>query len=290
MTIRSFLREWVLSPGIRREIGRLEGALRSPRLSSEDRAQLQANARLHGRFAGRRCFVVANGPSLSGVDLSLLSGEITIAMNHFNRHPVLQHWEPTVHCAAEPAEFYEGPEKLDFLRDMVSGYTSTTHVFPIGLRDTFVQAGIIPRERLVLVRISSRPAAEFHRIDLSASVPSTHDTSILAVSVALAMGCSPIVLVGLDYNWLDQGPMGHFYREAPQSLPERTPSIIAYPDLPYLERMRLALPRWEAHAALARIGAASGQVIVNASARSYLDVYPFTTFDEALAMDGHLRG
>lgn len=278
--VRRAVTEWILPPAVKRVLLR---KLRRRGLrggSSAEKAILAANARLQGAYAGRRCFVLANGPSLAKVDIAPLGGEVTIVMNHFNQHPAMRLWQPVVHCVAEPASDYTRPGGLgiEVLKELVRGYTSTTHVFPIGLKTVFDRTGILPPERLVLVKLDGR-AEDFDHIDLTGSVPSVHDTSILAVSVAIAMGCNPIVLLGLDYNWLSHQPIrAHFYDHAAVPWPVEDLS-----GTPYLEEMRSAMPRWEAHAALCRIAAKGGQSILNATEGSFLDVYPNTTLGDVLA-------
>ena len=240
---------------------------------------LAANARLQGAYAGRRCFVLGNGPSLATVDLDPLGGEVTVVMNAFNQHRAVRLWQPTIHCMAEPASAYADPEMVRLLEQFLAGYTSTTHVFPIEMKAVFDTSGLLPPDRLVLVQQDGRKAAEFDRIDLTGSIPSANDTSIMAVSVAIAMGCSPIVLLGLDYNWLSHRSIhSHFYDDAAVAWPAEDLSRT-----PYLDVMKEAVKCWEAHAALRRIAARSGQTILNATEGSFLDVYPMTTLTAVLA-------
>jgi hypothetical protein len=100
----------------------------------------------------------------------------------------------------------------------------------------------------------------------------------LAVSIAIAMGCSPIILLGLDYDWLARGEFrAHFYDDVAAPLLRED-----LREVPYLHEMKTAIPRWESHAALRRIAERSGQTILNATRGTFLDVYPRTTLDEVL--------
>ncbi|MGH9423104.1 MAG: hypothetical protein ACRD3J_24215 [Thermoanaerobaculia bacterium] len=207
-----------------------------------------------------------------------MSGEITVVMNHFNQHPAMLDWQPTVHCVAEPATRYESPEGVRYLQGMLRGYTTTTHVFPIETKALFDRTAFLAPERLVLVKQDGRTAADFDHIDLTGPIPSLHDTSILAVSVAVAMGCNPIVLIGLDYDWLCHDSIRrHFYDDA--EVPWEPEDLTK---VPYLAEMRTAIPRWEAHAQLSLIAARTGQVIVNATKGSFLDVYPIVPIGTVL--------
>jgi hypothetical protein len=274
--------DWVLPPAVSRRLARRIRML-TP-IPAKQKEVLAGNARLQNAYPSRRCFVIGNGPSLAGTDLEPLRRDITIVMNHFNRDPASKEFDPTIHCAAEPAGFYSGAEGIAYLRDLVSGYKSTVHVFPIEMLGVFDQNAIVPRERLILVRQDGRLAEDFDRIDLTGVIPGTHDTSILAVSVAIAMGCNPIVLLGLDYGWLVRGPMAHSYGDAAEPEPPASEEV-PYAELPYLTKIELTAPRWRSHAALQRIAARSGQVILNATPGSYLDVYPRTSLSEVLGAD-----
>lgn len=276
--VRHAVAEWVLPPAVKRII--LRSAMRrgSWGVSSTERAILAANARLQGAYAGRRCFVLANGPSLATVDIDSLGGEITVVMNAFNQHPAIRLWQPVIQCMAEPAATYNEPERLRFLEGLLSGYASTTHVFPIEMKPLFDRTGLLPPDRLAFVK-QHGIASDYASIDLTRSIPSAHDTSILAVSMAIAMGCNPIVLLGLDYNWLSHRSINeHFYDDAKVPWSPEVQSR-----WPYLELLKMAIPCWEAHAALRGIAARRGQTIINATEGSFLDVYPATTLGEVLA-------
>lgn len=277
-SVRRALAEWVLPPGVKRALVRVASARRR-RLSRTERVALASNSRIQRAFAGRRCFVLANGPSLANVDIDSFGSEVTVVMNAFNRHPAIRLWQPTVHCVAEPADTYTSPEGIEFLEGSLIGYTSTIHVFPLEMKALFEETGLLPPERLVLFKADGTPASEFDRVDLTGLIPSPHDTSVLAVSVAIAMGCDPIVILGLDQNFLShQGINRHFYDDATVPWPAEDLSLT-----PYLVRMRQGITTFEAHAALGRIALKNGQTIFNATEGSFLDVYPRATLADLLA-------
>jgi hypothetical protein len=277
--VRNTISEWLLPPGVKRVLARASGRSKPKELSPEEKAILARNARLQGAYAGRRCFVLANGPSLASVDIDSLGGEVTVVMNAFNQHPAMKLWQPTFHCQAEPADAYTNPVTYALLERCLVGYTTTTHVFPIEVEALLTSKGLVPPGLIAYVKQDGRTAAEFERIDLTGPVPAAHDTSILAVSVAIALGCNPIVLLGLDYNWLSHRSINtHFYDDAAVPWPAEDLGKTAY-----LEQMRSSVRCWEAHAALRQIAASSGQTIINATQGSFLDVYPTAALSDLLA-------
>jgi hypothetical protein len=248
------------------------------RPTPHERVLLAANARIQGAYTGRRCFVLANGPSLRNVDLNRLTGELTIVMNHFNQHPAIKELQPVIHCAAEPATSYNSPGRMRRLEDLLEGYESTIHVFPIEMTSVLIQAGLLPPDRIAPVKLTPIRFDETDRIDLTKPMPAPPDTSVLAVSVAIAMGCTPIVILGLDYNWLSHRAINaHFYDDAAMPWPVEDMSR-----QPYVEVMRQAITCWEAHSGLRRIAEGTGQIILNATENSFLDVYQTTNLDKLL--------
>jgi hypothetical protein len=273
--------EWTLPPAVRGVILRSARRAGTQLMSRPERDILARNSSLQGAYRGRRCFVIGNGPSLASENIDTLGGEITVVMNGFNQHHAIELWQPVVQAIGEPASEYTRPNGigLDGLKALLNGYTETKHVFPIAVKEILDRNELLPRERVFFVRQDGRKASEFDRIDLTKSVPAVHDTSILALSVAIAMGCSPIILLGMDYDWLARGEFrAHFYDDAAAPLLAED-----LREVPYVEEMRTAIPRWEAHAALRRVAQRNGQTILNATRQTFLDIYSRTTLDDVLA-------
>jgi hypothetical protein len=275
VTPKDRIRDW-LPPAIYRPAVRWFREHRS--IMADEQRLLVRNARIRGMHANQKCFVLANGPSLQNLDLARLGLHPTIVMNHFNQHPAFGVWQPTFHCVAEPAERYENEVGQKSLDRMLAGYTTTTHLFPVGARAYLLGRGL-PQDRLVFFRSDGRPASDFNAIDFTRAVPAPHDTSILSISLAIALGCSPIVLLGLDYDWLSHRSVNHHFYDD-RSMPWEPEDMSK---TSYLALMRHNIASWAAHGELRRIAEATGQVILNANPDSFLDAYDFIAPEEALA-------
>ena len=55
-----------------------------------------------GLYAGRKIFVIGNGPSLKAADLDMLEGNISIASNRINLIYDECRWRPTFHTVVDP--------------------------------------------------------------------------------------------------------------------------------------------------------------------------------------------
>ena len=58
---------------------------------------LQRNIRYRDIHKGERCFILANGPSVNGLDFSLLKDEITFTVNQIVRNPQFEKLNANYH-------------------------------------------------------------------------------------------------------------------------------------------------------------------------------------------------
>lgn len=56
---------------------------------------------LQGKYAGKRCFIIGNGPSLSAEDLDQLTGEYSFGFNRIYKIFDETSWRPTFYCAED---------------------------------------------------------------------------------------------------------------------------------------------------------------------------------------------
>jgi len=254
-----------------RAAARLE---QSRTLSREDRACLARNSTFRDRHAGRRCFVIGNGPSLKRQDLTPLADEITLTMSGFWKHPVLDRWQPTYYCLADPL-FFDGSEPMrKFFADLSSRIRSTTFFVPLSARRHIQRLSLLPMEQTCFVAfhgdlgngLPSRP-------DLTETVPGVQSVSQLAIMIAMYMGCSPIYLLGLDHDWLAQRGMDrHFYGGLTV---EGHP--IAHGDLDrlsYKSDLIAVLNMWNGYEQIRQVGSRHKIQILNATDGGFLDIFP----------------
>ena len=76
---------------------------------------MQALAALKGRYAGKRCFVIGNGPSLTTDDLDKLKNEISFASTRIYTLYNKTEWRPTFYAIQDDLVLKDA---LPFLRDV----------------------------------------------------------------------------------------------------------------------------------------------------------------------------
>lgn len=63
---------------------------------------LKKNITLKGKYNGKRCFVIGNGPSINNMNLAVLENEYVYIVNDFVRHKDINIIKPTFYSAIEP--------------------------------------------------------------------------------------------------------------------------------------------------------------------------------------------
>ncbi len=277
--IMQFVKNWIIPPGPLDLVSNVRGRIRSQTiLGSEDRKILARNDRFRNMYVGKRCFVIGNGPSLNKQDLTPLANEITIVMNHFHLHPILQEWQPTFWCLADPPDCYS-PQEIVKTKEGLARTNPQAFFVPIGMKSLNNQYQIFPLEKTYFLKTQGMPA-KIDKLDLTKTIPGSYNTDHMAVMLALALGCSPIYLLGLDYDKLcHRSRFPHFYDS---DSPEKQVDLSKYP---YLHLLEFAVNKYRAHDVLREIGLQRGQMIFNATPGSFLDIYPEVQYEKIVSKD-----
>jgi hypothetical protein len=213
-------------------------------------------AQYKDRHAGQRAFILGNGPSLAGMDLSHLAGEVTFGMN---RVYLLESFRPTYYAAinelvleqfAEDIRALPCPKFLNWnRRDLFDGRGADTHFVHLraGFSDLFIPSPL-------------------------RSLSSGGTVTYVALQLAFYMGFREVILIGVDHNFADHGQ--------PNRVEERTAAADAnhfHPDyfprgarwqLPDLLRSELA------YAEARRAYEAAGRRVLDATVGGKLTVFP----------------
>lgn len=275
---RKFLEDWIIPQGYQRIIQRMKPE-RSPRVSVQDSEIMARNAKFRDLYAGRRCFVIGNGPSLKQQNLDVLKDDVTIAMNYFFKHPVLGLWQPTAYCVAENPENYT-PRIIQDMKSGIAEINSQAIFIPLSVKQLNEQYHIYPKDRTSYLNITGGPIYDWpikkRIINLTSVLPGPPSTAHMAIMVALYLGCSPIYLIGLDSDYLaHRSYIEHFY-PTPEEERHNVENLLTYS---YKTLMDAALKLWMTYEALRDIALQDNKEIYNAGVGGFLDVFPRVKFE-----------
>jgi len=239
----------------------------SYRLDPRGRTSRRRLESLRDRYAGERCFIIGNGPSLGSTDLSKLKDEYTFGLNRgyllFDRIG-----GPTTFLVAVNRYVVEqfGPDLVASSTMLFVSWRSRRWV-----RDTET-ATFIRRSRLFTFStdLPMRGAWE------GATV------TFVAMQLAFHMGFSKVILLGVDHSFATVGPANKLVTATEADLNHFDPSYFGpgvrwqLPDLETSEMAyRLARRHFEE----------SGRVILDATIGGKLAVFTKVAFDELFAKE-----
>ena len=245
------------------------------------------NVALKNAHAGKRCFIVGNGPSLKAQDITLLENEICIVTNRFFCHPDSGKIKPAYWILADPG-FYQQPETL--LRPALEAFTRTgirTSLFvPSSGHHFYAQAQLGPSIELHFFRYDDTLNVN-SEIDFSRSIPQ-YGQNVVAVGLMLAfhLGCSQIYLLGCDHDFMgfteqeyQAQQIGHFYEQDKNAVKHLN-----------WEQWQAAMARMTfEYRELHKYGAAHGREIFNATDKGHLELFPRVAY-ESLFSSGPATG
>lgn len=271
MNIRKTARhvaDWCVGPRLEAELVSLWSRVNKPPLNE--------NRRLTGRHAGeRRCFVIGNGPSLKGMDLTPLADEYTVGANSFYKHPDAPSVGLKYHCVFDPHFMRDEPRAVDWHRTIAEKTPNASFLLHEAARELVHRHGLYAGREIFFLRPGPwTHEASSVNLDLSRplNVGCTTGSSV-AIPLALALGFREIYLIGFDCNWLaDLTSSYHFY-EAHEHFPEFDSLAKDNRGLTYEDELRSELREFESHRLLREKAERLGARIVNATAGGLLDVY-----------------
>ncbi|MEN9674839.1 MAG: hypothetical protein RIS76_735 [Verrucomicrobiota bacterium] len=230
--------------------------------------------------AGRRAFVLGNGPSLKVADLERLKGEITFASNKIYLAFEQSDWRPTYYSVCDKLVARNNAQVISELplNRLMSDWVQ--EFFPGEKSSTWL------RELPVRGLVSNGDGTQTHPFSDNLLVGFYGGATVIyqQLQIAFYMGITEVILIGLDFSFQlpdkqvstdvrgyevalkSEGEVNHFHKDY-----RKPGEAWAFPDM---EGQRTSF-----RAALKRFQAA-GRSVVNASRATQLDVFPRRNFDE----------
>ena len=240
---------------------------------------LRKNVQLKNAHTGRRCFIIGNGPSLNEQNITLLEGEISIAVNLFFSHHKANKVKPPYWVMADPL-YWEDPD-LWFAPAFNAATQSEcyTKLFvPTGGFSFYSGFNTGP---LIDLHFLKYDGTKDHTsiIDFTQGIPPYgQNVVIVCLMLAFYLGCNPIYLMGCDYDFARMTKneylmhkFSHFYGE------DRVPT-----DHEYLawEQWKLSIAMMDyQYEQLNKYATIWGYHLFNATRGGYLDVFPRVEYE-----------
>jgi hypothetical protein len=187
---------------------------------------LRKNDRLKNSHAGKRCFLVGNGPSLKNQDITLLKDEVTIVASSFFRHEHAKTVNPLYWVFADPF-FWKDPERffIPTFNYALEKAVNTKLFVPSGGFEYFAKVNRGPLIDLHFYHYDfSKDITK--PIDFSQGIPPYgQNTMTVCLMLALYLGCNPIYFIGCDRDYWNMTEkeyetysVQHFYDEPDKNM------------------------------------------------------------------------
>lgn len=155
------------------------------------RRSCRALAKLEGRYAGERCFIVGNGPSLNVTEMSKLQSEHTFALNRGHLMFDRLGFPSTFLVAVNPLVVMQFGDELVSVPSVQKFISwDMRHYLPAGTEVTFVRSTRGPR-------FCTNPTTQ--------GVWEGYTVTFVAMQLAYYMGFDTVVLIGVDHSFQSQG-------------------------------------------------------------------------------------
>lgn len=248
--------------------------------SDLDRTNRTSLSLLRDRHKGERVYIVGNGPSLTVADLDRLSGATCFASNKIYLAYDETNWRPTYYSVEDHLVLLNNKDRIEALEGSIKIFPASMRPFGFHSADTLFMPFVPPAS--FDDPLSDPDFPGFSR-DLSQGVCWGSTITYTQVQMALYMGASEIVLLGIDHSYdlpdtrdgntyVHAGERNHFHPDY-----RSHGEVWHQPNLPVLE---------VSYAKARDVCAASGVRIVNASRRTALKIFERADLDLLLAEEG----
>lgn len=221
-----------------------------------------------GKYEGRRCFIVGNGPSLSASDLDLIKKEYSFASNRIYKIFDDTSWRPNFYFCSDN----------DILAEELG------NINKLEIKNIFVRRGIFRKKchkainQFILIAPPYIDKAKFQKKEISADcskyVSLSPSVSLIMIEFAIYMGFKEIYLIGMDHSYpvsitkqgivVDNSIQSHFDKDDTSKLPKKRNHKNIY----FLDASTQAFDLYK------RYADENGIKIMNATRGGKLEVYP----------------
>ncbi|KKP77935.1 MAG: hypothetical protein UR73_C0007G0020 [candidate division WS6 bacterium GW2011_GWF1_35_23] len=263
----------------------------------KNRKVLQRNIEWKDKYIGQSCYILGNGPSLKGQDVSLLEGKIVFTVNNLMMTKEFETIKPSFHLMADPLNFSSEDTNSQTLIDerfsvLRSSKFEPTCIFPLKVKPLVEEEDLYPDKKIIyFMNYGNWRNGEIRDINLQKFLPEYVNIIHIAIMVAMYMGFKKIYLMGVDmtsflvnYEYKDEGGFNqqyaHFYKEE-----ERMKKLLlkAWSKSNNEIALKNMAQCFEIFRFLKTYGKRNGVEIVNLTKGGALDVFERRKFEEEIS-------
>ena len=157
-------------------------------------------SKLQGKYKGKRCFIIGNGPSLNQQDLTLLKNEFTIGSNYIYKNYDKMGFLPTIFTIVN---YLVAEQRIDEINKL----NGTLKVFPF-----FLNYCVNSSEHTFFL---NSPAFNEFSTDINQYISWQSTVTFFNMQLAYYLGFDEVYLIGVDNNYIqpDSGKEGAMIKQ-----------------------------------------------------------------------------
>ena len=159
---------------------------------------LDSNKALVNQYSGERCFIIGNGPSLNKMDLNALQNEYTISVNSMTISKEFEIIKPKFHVLVDSTRF---DKNITPMYENMKNFKNLSHkpkyIFPVKFRNYILENKFDEGLDITYV-MANNEFENIKNIDISKTIPPYQNVLNAALSFAISLGFSEIILIGFE--------------------------------------------------------------------------------------------
>ena len=218
--MKRFIRNWVVPSGYL-------DLLKKTKRKEVKASSYPENRQFKNIHKGKRCFVLATGPSINTQDLTVLENEFCIAVGHFHLHKDISVIRPEYHILAPMHSPFDSSHSIKYFQDFITYYKGINVTYFLGVDNSPLSFSVFlnqyPQYKLDNVHyidysnhilLNEKNCNDADLWDITKEPFGMRSVVYGAVQLAHYMGFSEVYLLGCDHDYLldyEKKESKHFY-------------------------------------------------------------------------------
>ena len=271
---------WVIPPGVKDLIKQRIQSLKEIR---KPISRLCApNIAYKNIHQGQRCFIVCSGPSVKKQNLLPLKNEVTFFVSTGFLHPDYSAIQPDYHCVVDvlPTPKLTGENYVEWYK-LMDRNIGDTQLFLSAADEDFIKQNNLFSTRHVSYLNMGLNWGPYQKTiyDITKKIPWVQSVPIMAIMIAMYMGCKEIYLLGVELDEIWCGEYRHFYDN---EIMKNDIAVNEYGKsiTPLIEMFEINYILWRQFSILKNIAEANNVEILNATQGGALDIYKRVKYED----------
>jgi hypothetical protein len=224
--MRKFIKEMPIAGSIVKNISSARRQIKS-KIGSyifyrKNKKFLSENKTLSGSASGKRCFILATGPSVNSQNLRTLKSELVITLSNFFVHKDFSEINPEYHIFAASHDPITDEQMVLWFQDAEKHFKNGQKIL-LSITDRYLieNSKLFTKQKVYYYCLNHVKKLKLNEeLDFTTRLPKIGTVTHLAMYLAFFIGAKEINLLGVDHNLFPDGPSvkDHFYENNESAL------------------------------------------------------------------------